>query len=174
MMKTARPYRKITNRSLTSDGLSRVWAADDHFLLVGSLLVYEHYARVYFADIRGIEWKPSKRFAVLNYVLGAIALLSVLFSVLLAGAAFIPMDSGTRDALVPLLIGLAVLAGSTFVVSFLLFVINLLRGATCSCRFLTDRGPMTLRAPTRIRQLRKLLAHLKQVKPIEPPSIPAS
>jgi len=173
-MKHAREYKRVTGRSLTADGFSRVWAGQDHFLLVGSILVYESYARVYFSDIRGIVWRPSRRFTIFSYVFGGLALFSVLVSIVLAAAAFIPMDPETREVLVPLLIGLAILSGSVFLLSFVLFAVNLLRGATCSCQFVTDRGPIDLRAPTRMSQLRKLLKYFREVSPTSPPPVPVS
>lgn len=151
-----RRYRKLTNRSLGIEGISRVWVAEDHLLLVTSLLVYEGYARFYFSDIVGLAWEPSRRFRIYQWLFGGLALAAVLGSIVLATAAFLPLGETARNALIPLFIGSALLAGGIFLAALLLFLLNLVRGESCNCYLLTASGSRRLRAPTRIRQARKL------------------
>jgi hypothetical protein len=123
---------------------SRLWLGEDHLLQVESTGGYsESYKRFYFRDIQSIYLQKTSTWQVINYVLGIIAGLLLLWLVTVK-------DPAGRIAL-----GIA-----TSVFGFFLLV-NLFHGSTCICQLKTAVHLEELSSLKRRRNAEKVLARIK-------------
>lgn len=124
MAKDTIRYRKIARRSTFSN--QRLYLAEDHLLAVDGTMS-ESYRRFYYRDIQAILLRPTAAYAVINTLLvGLLLLIALLFL--------------TGD---PVAHGFGIVLGGTTL--FVLFL-NLVKGRTCECRFLTSVQSFRIRA----------------------------
>lgn len=74
--KTARPYRKLTNKASSLGAFSRLWLGPDHLLQVTGTGYTESYRRYFFRDIQAISLQKTNRRAIWALVWIILALLS--------------------------------------------------------------------------------------------------
>jgi len=135
MARTPRVYRRLS-RSLGSYGFSHsVWEGPDHLLLVESSRFSESYRRLYYRDLRGFYFFPSRR----RIWLGMAALLPIGLGLLFQVYEAPPAVLGSFTGL-----------------SVLLLVINLLLGPTVTARVHTGAHLLELPSILRLRRARKI------------------
>lgn len=128
------------------------WLAPDHVLSIESNPFTETYKRFYFRDIQAVLVHKTKRFEILNSVLGIIALCLVLYTV-----AIMPKTaSDWNDNNTP---GIIFLAGITGLL-LLSLLLNLFAGRTCKTFLRTAVQIERLPSMARIRSTRRALAKI--------------
>lgn len=149
-------YRPLTRKRRVLGGSSRLWAADDHVLLVTSNLYTETYRRFRLEDIQAlvITERPSQ--AVLQY--SVLALLCAFMLVFVLAATSV----AGRTALAILF--------TPFVIASL---VDILRGPRARCTLVTAVTQLELPPVSRLRVAEKLVAELAPAIDALQGSIPA-
>ncbi len=144
-------YTRLPGRGLRREGfvaLTRTWCtlwlADDHVLSVDKHAFSEDYKRFYFRDIQAIVFGKTRRGAVWNAVL----------SVFVALWLWLMFLQDSNEGRIAWLI--------VAVIFFVLLLINVLRGPTCTCQLITAVHKETLPSLNRIHTAEKVLGILRQ------------
>lgn len=127
----------------------RLWAGDDHLLLVTQTYMAERYRRFFYNDIKGISIQKSTAGAVLNIVFVVFLGVFALFT----GLAF---NSGADPSLQVTLILMALV----FVVAIL---INTALGPTCECHILTPVQEVRLYCLGRLRTAERVVEYIREL-----------
>ena len=135
---------------------SRLWLGTDHVLLVTDSTVGERYRRFYFADIQGFAWRRTPWWLVNAAWLTALALG-------LGAIAAFAIDE------MPGQLTMALVAA----VPLIFALWQLFRGPTCACFIKTAVQFERLAPLSRMRQLRKVLTHLRPlIEQAQPAAVP--
>ncbi len=136
-------YERIPGRSSTINPMrSSLWLGDDHLLLVSHSFVAETYRRLPLKAIQAIVTTGTGRGRIYNRVLGAIAAL-LLVATILTGL-FSPL--------------FCIAPGSQLGVVLILILINIARGPTCRTELRTAVQTVELGALCRLKRTRKAMA----------------
>lgn len=156
MSKPPAVYRKIPGRSYTWRGHGRLWLGEDHLLEATSVIIVENYRRFFFHDIRAFVLQRTNGRSKLGWIFGAVG---GVFGLIALAAWWFGRDNAGEEWH-PMFYVIAVLFGVPSLLLFVLFLINLLRGATCRCHLLTGTGWKVLSAPTRVGPASRMEAQL--------------
>lgn len=139
------PGKGPRQRGPLSSFLTRctLYLADDHLLAIDNRGYTEDYKRFYLNDIQAIITVETMRGDIWGFVLG-IALVTT------AGSGYVTASEGWR-------LFLWILSGLMLIP----FMLNLLRGPTCSCRILTAVQQDELPSLSRLRNARKVTRRLQ-------------
>jgi len=140
-----RPYQRLPGRSGSFLGTSTLWEAEDHLLLVRSVIVTETYRRFFFRDIQAIVVCRTKAGLVMDFIL---ALTAAAFG---AGAVFVFFAEPSAGVILGV-VAAALLMGLT---------VNLVRGPTCRCVIRTAVQAQPVPSLNRLRATRKILGRLR-------------
>jgi hypothetical protein len=148
-------YKRLT-RSGTRGGFAvafqsrtTLWLGPDHLLSVESSGYTESYKRFYFRDIQAFVVRKTKRFQVLNIIVGIVLLLLLLLTI-----AVVPKTASAWNSegpAAPIILGIII---GLFVV-FLLF--NVIAGPTCKTFLRTAVQIEELPPLGRVRKMRRVL-----------------
>lgn len=155
MKKKERPYRPLPGRAAGVMGVYRLWAAEDHLILVSSMMGSERYQRFFFKDIEAFVIRHTSGCRDRNLVLG----LCWIVMGGLAAAAYSAMDTSTASSREGLT-AFAIVCGVFSALAFIPFLINSLRGQTCRFYVQTSVGLQQLPCPRRVPIARRVLERL--------------
>jgi len=146
-------YVRLPGRGQTSSFFSRtrctLWLARDHLLQVELSAGYQESGRrFYFRDIQSLILVKTKRWQIINLILGTLT-----GGLLLLTAALAKATKGSGGGEVALLI-----AGGIF---GLILLVNLLAGPTCMCHLKTAVQEEELPSLRRLRRARKIIGRLQ-------------
>lgn len=142
MARKNRPYRKLAKTGGLFAYYS-LWQGADHLIAAETTLASEAYRRFYYRDIQAIVVRRTGWHHVFSLLAG---LPTLLFLILAFGG----------DQLGYIWLALGAWTGS-------MLGINLLRGPTCACHFLTAVQNVRVRALVRVRHVRRVL---EQITPL--------
>jgi hypothetical protein len=147
-------YKRLTRAagvSLVSRG--SLWLAPDHVLAIESNGYTETYKRFYFRDVQAILIHKTKRFEIVNFVLGIIALAFLLLTI------FTMPKSASEWHNSDTIVG-GVLLGLITGIALVFFLVNLIAGRTCKTFLRTAVQIEYLPSLARVRATRRALAKI--------------
>jgi len=153
-------YRKLPGRSIGFVGSrARLWLAEDHLLEVSGMFLAERYRRFPLADIRAFVVEKTRTQAIALWIYGGVFALCAGFGGLLF---WYGTRSGTKpgEAVIAFLSVFGGFAVIVAVITFIGFLLTLLRGASCRCSIQTTAGLRVLAAPNRRRPTERMFAIL--------------
>ncbi|WP_221033058.1 hypothetical protein [Actomonas aquatica] len=151
MAKKEKRYHRLTRPRSGLGTYDSLWRGKDHLLVVSSSGFSESYYRFFLRDIQAFLVRPSKRYFYFNLIGGCIAGLSLM--PLLADL----VTNKSMEAAIADWIGFAFL----FVPSFLVLVVNLIKGPSCVVSVSTALQTKELRPVGRRRTWRRVRAKIE-------------
>jgi hypothetical protein len=154
-------YKRLTRAagrggfSVAFQSRASLWLGPDHLLSVDSSGYTETYKRFYFQDIQAFVVQKTRRYQILNIILGGIVLLLLILAV-----AIVPKTDSAWNSEGPTgVIILGIIIGLFLVV----LVLNLIAGPTCKTFLRTAVQIEQLPSLGRVRSTRRVL---KKIQPL--------
>lgn len=138
-------YRRLPGKKKAFFRKNTLWMGDDHVLAVESCYFSERYNRLYFKDFQAITIRQTNSFKTRNVVISALAGLSV--------PALVASAAGDHRVLV-------VFSGMVLLTLLVALVMNLARGATCTCRVKMPLAVHNLPSVCRLKYAERILAEI--------------
>lgn len=142
-------YQRLPGRRWLTFGFSRgsLWLGSDHLLLILNRGYSEEYRRFYYTDIQAIQMRQTMTARVTSLVLGILSGLLLLAALVIKRSRWDTIDIvfwGTMGGLL-----------------LFLFLVNWVKGPTCTCHLRTAVQTEMLPPLHRVRAAKKALARLR-------------